>query len=154
MQTQAGECVEIADLLPDSFELRRLEDSTLRGGRACWVALGPTRVVCFAVCTAIIAEKYPNRVKYLLAYLRLIVKNCSLLVNTRFRRYVRVKPSSCINIRRALLDRCRGLGLRLVDCAWKLTMQPQSALCRCGAAVELTRRSYSGSILTVSSGGA
>ena len=48
----------MADLLPDSFELRRLEDGAPRdgvavaGGRARWVALGLAWVRCFAACTS------------------------------------------------------------------------------------------------------
>ena len=153
MRTQARECVEMANLVPDSFELRRLEGVALQVTCASGSA-EPATALCFAACTAIIAEKHPNRVKIPVGVLAADCNNCSWLIDTRFRKYVREKPSPCINICWALLDRCRGPGLRRVDCAWKLTMQPQSALCRCGAAVEIARRSYSGAILTVSCGGA
>ena len=44
MQTQAEECVKMADLLPDSFELRGFEDGAQQGDVHfgwCW---GPPRV--------------------------------------------------------------------------------------------------------------
>ena len=135
----------MTDLLPDSVELRRLDDGAPRGRRARQVAL-KLAGLCFAAGTAIIAEKHLNRVIMPAGVPAADRKNCSWLIDTRFGKCVEEKPSPCINIRRALLDRCRGLGLRRVDCAWKLTIQPKSVLCRCGAAVELARRSYSGTI--------
>ena len=71
MQTQAEEFVEMADLLPDSFKSRRVEDGAPRGraavaageGSARRVALWLVWVRCFAACTAVIVEKHPNKVK-------------------------------------------------------------------------------------------
>ena len=40
MQTQAEECVDMADLLPDSFKLRQLKDGAPQGGAG--VAAGGT----------------------------------------------------------------------------------------------------------------
>ena len=135
------ESVEMTDLLPDSVELRRLNDGAPQRRCARQVALNLAGL-CFAAHTGIIAEKHLNRVIIPAADR----KNCSRLIDTRFGRCVEEKPSPCINIRWALLDRCRELGLRRVDCAWKQTIQPKNVLCRCGAAVELALRSYSGAI--------
>ena len=100
--------------------------------------------LCFASGTAIIAEKHLNRVIIPAGVPAADRKNCSWLIDTKFWRCLEEKSSPCINIRRALLDRCRHLGLRRVDYAWKLTIQPKIVLCRCGAAVELARLFYSG----------
>ena len=115
----------MTDLLPDSVELRRLDDGAPRGGCARQVAL-KLAGLCYAAGTAIIAEKHLNRVKIPAGVPAADSKNCSWLIDTIFGRCVQEKPP-CINIRRALLDRCRELGLRRVDGAWKLTMQPKSA---------------------------
>ena len=122
------ESVEMTDLLPDSVELRRLDDGAPRGRRSRQVAL-KLAGLCFAAGTVIIAEKHLNRVIMPAGVPAADRKNCSWLIDTRFGKCVEEKPSPCINIRRALLDRCRGLGLRRVDCAWKLTIQPKSVLC-------------------------
>ena len=81
------------------------------------VELGPATVYYFAASTALNVEKHPTVGKKPVRIHAAGRNNCSWLVDTRFTRYVREKPFPCINIRRALLDSCCGLGLCRVDCA-------------------------------------
>lgn len=77
---QTGEFVDMADLLPDNLELRRREDNdasssgTTGKRRARTITNLLTWVQCFATYAAVVGEKYPNRTRDLLAYIRLVVR--------------------------------------------------------------------------------
>ena len=76
---QAEEYVDLSELLPDNVELLRraeAEPSTqVQGQRQIQrVSTLRTWVQCFATYAAVLAEAHPHRMRDLLAYLRLIVR--------------------------------------------------------------------------------
>ena len=70
--------VDLAELLPDNMELQRLADTESRHGsgqwQPRWVNSLITWVQCFVTYATMVAEAHPHRMRNLMAYLRMIVR--------------------------------------------------------------------------------